>query len=122
MNGGVIAVEKMKGEIAISDGSKIKDFKASNLYRGSLLYSPSEENVLLTIKSSFLTCRPVYYVDEATASINTQQSNYSGAIYMASSTKGILSDSNLFENCYNCSEGGVFFLQNTKLNDKNSQY
>ena len=72
MNGGVIAVDKMKGEIAITDSSKIKDFKVSNLYRGSLLYSPTEENVLLTITSSFLTCRPVYFTDQATASINTQ--------------------------------------------------
>jgi hypothetical protein len=120
MNGGVIAVDKMKGEIAITDASKIKNFKVSNLYRGSLFYSPSEENVLLTISSSYMTCLPLYFVDQATASINTQQSNYSGAIYMARSTKGILSDGNLFQNCYNCSEGGVYFLQNTKLNDKNS--
>ena len=49
MNGGVIAVDKMKGEIAITDASKITNFKVSNLYRGSLFYSPSEENVLLTI-------------------------------------------------------------------------
>jgi|LauGreDrversion4_2_1035121.scaffolds.fasta_scaffold556639_2 hypothetical protein len=71
MNGGVIAVDKMKGEIAITDASKITNFKVSNLYRGSLLYSPTEVNVLLTIKGSYLTCLPLYFIDQATASINT---------------------------------------------------
>ncbi len=63
MNGGVIAVDKMKGEVAITDASKIRDFKVSNIYRGSLFYSPSEDNVLLTITGSFLTCIPIYFVD-----------------------------------------------------------
>jgi hypothetical protein len=71
MNGGVIAVDKMNGEIAITGDSKITNFKVSNLYRGSLLYSPTEENVLLTIKGSYITCLPHYFVDQATASINT---------------------------------------------------
>lgn len=72
MNGGVIAVDKMKGEIAITDASDIKKFKVDNLHRGSLFYSPTEENVLLTIKNSFLTCQPIYLANDATAAINSQ--------------------------------------------------
>lgn len=112
----------MKGEIAITDASDIKKFKVDNRHKGSLFYSPTEENVLLTIKNSFLTCQPLYLANDATASINSQQSNYSGAIYMDRSLKGIVSYQNVFQNCYNCSEGGVYFLQNTKLNDQLSAY
>jgi hypothetical protein len=34
----------------------------------------------------------------------------------------VVSDTNFFQNCYNCTEGGVYFLTETKLSDKNSKY
>ena len=41
---------------------------------------------------------------------------------MERSKFGIVSDTNLYQNCYNISEGGVYFLQNTKLKDTVSTY
>ena len=41
---------------------------------------------------------------------------------MEGSKLGIYSDSNRYSNCYNTSEGGIFFLVNTKLVEKSSVF
>lgn len=88
----------------------IEDFFVNERHKGALFYSGVEQNVKLTIINSFITCKLIYVDLEADASLNTSTSTRAGTIYMEGSRLGVYSEYNRYQNCYNTSEGGVFFL------------
>jgi len=72
--------------------------------------------------NSFITCSMIYVDTEADESLSKKSSTRAGTIYMEGSKLGIISESNRYQNCYNTTEGGVFFLVGTKIVEKNSAF
>lgn len=112
----------MFGEVKFSDKTVVEDFFVDQNQKGAFFYSGTEQNVKLTITDSFVTCRLIYVDIEAAASIENQVATRAGTIYMQGSQLGIYSDTNRYQNCYNTTEGGIFYLVNTKLVEKSSTF
>ena len=110
MNGGVIYVGQMPGKVIINQGCTINDFAVSASQLGSFFYSGSEPQVALVISNSFITCTSIFLSINMVNAIAKQTAVMAGAIYMQNSVPGITSTSNYYSNCYQCSQGGVFYL------------
>ncbi|TNV88247.1 hypothetical protein FGO68_gene13755 [Halteria grandinella] len=120
-DGGVFYVSKMKGTISLIK-SKFIEFKVSQTQLGSFFYSGTETDVKLLISESFIKCSNVFTEVEADTAVENKVALRAGAIYMESSILGIVSDKVEYYNCYQCQDGGIFTLVDTKLFDSFSKY
>jgi len=101
LNGGVIYVGRMPGQIVIRTSS-FTDFIVDKDHYGSFLYSGFETAVTIKVSISTFTCSSTATAALAAAAILASTATRAGAFYVKGSVPGVTSIGNTFTSCVQC--------------------
>ncbi|CDW71619.1 UNKNOWN [Stylonychia lemnae] len=116
--GGIFYVQKFKGELAVESlNNETTLIQSLSSIQGSLLFS-EYNGFSFKIKNIEVQCQQK--MNKTFEEFLSDSSLGSNVIYMVNSVEGLTVENSIFRNCYSKQKGGVFYMEQTKLQSKNS--